>query len=161
MGHFNTMREREEGGGAFHGKDFRKVYLLDVREVLEGPDWLLGGAEAAVGFGEGEVVVRREPVRLLHHRPPLLQEEAREGLILRVMHLELLRHRQRFLWFLRRRPHRDRSGIGARQWRRIAGLGMRESVREARVWGFGAGRRKSPPLRGDSRGFGVFRFWKF
>lgn len=114
-------------------------HTLDVREILEGPDWLLGGAEAAVGFGEGEVVVRREPVRLLHHRPPLLQEEAREGLILRVMHLELLRHRLRFLWLLRRPPHRDRTGIGARRWRQIAGLGIRESVSEARVCGLGAG----------------------
>lgn len=47
-------------------------HTLDVREVLEGPDWLLGGAEAAVGLGEGQVVVLREPIRLLHHRPPLL-----------------------------------------------------------------------------------------
>jgi hypothetical protein len=74
------------------------------------------------------------------------------------MHLELLRHRLRFLWFLRRPPHRDRTGIGARRWRQIAGLGIRESVREARVWGLGAGRRKSPPLRGglEFSGFGSF-----
>jgi hypothetical protein len=68
------MREREEDEhGGFHRKDFRKkIELLDVREVLEGPDWLLGGAEAAIGVGEGQVVVLREPLRLLHHRPPLL-----------------------------------------------------------------------------------------
>jgi hypothetical protein len=75
---------------------------------MEGSDGLLGGAETAIGAGERAVKVLRETSRLVHHRPPLLQEEARERLVLRAVHRELLRYRRRHFPMAR--------GLGWRGW---------------------------------------------
>jgi len=64
-------------GKRCEGTRAEKPNVLDLREVPQRPDGLLSGAEAPVGLGDREVVVLREPVRLLHHSPPLLQEESR------------------------------------------------------------------------------------
>jgi hypothetical protein len=84
---------------------------------MEGSDGLLGGAETAIGAGERAVKVLRETSRLAHHGPPLLQEEARERLVLRAVHRELLRYRQlRGLLPHRRRHFPMARGLGWRGW---------------------------------------------
>ena len=64
-------------GERCEGTRAEKANVLDLREVPQRPDGLLSGTEAPVGLGDREVVVLREPVRFLHHSPPLLQEESR------------------------------------------------------------------------------------
>lgn len=75
----------------------RKELVLDLRELLESPDGLIGGADIAVGFGERAVQVLLETGRLLPHRQPLLVEAASDLLVLWDPHLELHRRRHRHL----------------------------------------------------------------
>jgi hypothetical protein len=55
---------------------------------------LLGDADAALGVGERVGLLLGEPAWLVHQRPPLLQEEARERLVLRAHHPEPLGQRR-------------------------------------------------------------------
>jgi len=102
--------------------------VLDLRELLESPDGLIGGADIAVGFGERAVQVLLETGRLLPHRQPLLVEAASDLLVLRNTHLEL--HRRR------RRHFREGFGLG------MEGGGC--WIGGTRVWGGGVGKNRSP-----------------
>lgn len=70
------------------------MLLLDLIQVLEGSDGLLGGADVAVGFVERVSQVLLEAARLLLHRAPLLQDALRDRLVLPEVHLELPRLRR-------------------------------------------------------------------
>jgi len=72
----------------------RKELVLDLRELLESPDGLIGGADIAVGFGKRAVQVLLETGRLLPHRQPLLVKAASDLLVLWNTHLELHRRRR-------------------------------------------------------------------
>lgn len=80
---------------AFHTAYEPWSYTIDLGELLESPDGLIGGADIAVGFGERAVQVLLETGRLLPHRQPLLVEAASHLLVLRDPHLELHQRRRR------------------------------------------------------------------
>lgn len=123
------QNEKSEGG--------ETKWVLDLLQVVEGSDALLGSGDAPLGVGQRQGLVLAESVRIVHQRPPLLHEEARERLVLRAHHPELLGHPRRH--FERLFGARDVGLVGDR---RIGG-----GFFPIRVWGLGA-RRESPPSTG-------------
>lgn len=109
---------------------------------------LLGGADVAVGGGEREAIVVREP--LFQHRAVLLQEETRNLLVLGETHPELLRHPRRHLevWGgesgdLEEEKEEELPGFGVRVW----GLDVGKSLESWTVEWTPAGIVAAPPCR--------------